>query len=154
MLYIGVIGAGRCDAATGELARAVGREIARRGAVMVCGGLSGVMEEASRGCRENGGVVIGLLPGTERAKANPYVSYALPTGMGEMRNFLVVRCSDVLIAVAGEYGTLSEIAIALKEGKLVIGLQPSFEIPGMEIASSPREAVQRAVEGGSKGLLS
>ncbi|MEW5920700.1 MAG: TIGR00725 family protein [Bacillota bacterium] len=146
MIYIGVVGAGRCDAATGQLARALGREIARSGAILICGGLGGVMEEACRGCRESGGVALGILPGSNRGEANAYVSYALATGMGEMRNFLVVRCSDLLIAVAGEYGTLSEIAIALKEGKRVIALQPSFEIPGMEIASSPREAVLMAIK--------
>ncbi len=147
MKYIGVIGAGRCDAATGRLAREVGREIARIGAVLVCGGLGGVMEEACRGCRDAGGVALGILPGSDRSDANPHVSFALATGMGEMRNFLVVRCSDLIIAVAGEYGTLSEIAIALKEGKRVIALQPSFEIDGMEIASSPRDAMQMAIGG-------
>ena len=144
MKYIGVIGAGRCDAATGRLARELGREIARIGAVLVCGGLGGVMEEACRGCRDAGGVALGILPGSDHSDANPHISFALATGMGEMRNFLVVRCSDLLIAVAGEYGTLSEIGIALKEGKRVIALQPSFAIDGIEIASSPWEAVQMA----------
>lgn len=104
-----------------------------------------MMEEASRGCREAGGVTLGILPGSDRSDANPYISFAMATGLGEMRNFLVVRCSDLLIAVAGEYGTLSEIAIALKEGKRLIALQPSFNIDGLEIASSPREAVQMAL---------
>lgn len=146
MNYIGVIGAGCCDAATGRLAYEVGREIAFSGAILVCGGLGGVMEEACRGCREAGGVALGILPGANRGDANPYISFALATGLGEMRNFLVVRCSDLLIAVAGEYGTLSEIAIALKEGKKVIALKPSFEIDGLELASSPRRAMQMAMQ--------
>lgn len=146
MLYVGVIGAGRCNKATGLLARDVGREIAAAGAVLICGGLGGVMEEASRGCKEEGGVVLGILPGTERSEGNAYLSFALATGMGEMRNFLVVRCSDILIAVAGEYGTLSEMAIALKEGKRVIALNPSFDLAGLEIAASPREAVRKAMK--------
>lgn len=145
MLYVGVIGSGQCDRETGLLAYEVGKELALNGAVVVCGGLGGVMEYACHGCKEAGGVSLGILPGNKRGEANPYVNYVLATGMGEMRNFLVVRCSDVLIAVSGEYGTLSEIAIALKENKKVIALQPSFSLPGLERASSPKEAVQKAL---------
>ena len=153
MNYIGVIGAGRCDIATGQLAREVGREIALSGSVLVCGGLGGVMKEACRGCREAGGIALGILPGLDRNDANPYVSFAFATGMGEMRNFLVVRCSDILIAIAGEYGTLSEIAIALKVGKRVIALRPYYEIDGIEIAPSPQDAVQMAVRSLKNGTI-
>ena len=90
--------------------------------MLVCGGLGGVMEAACRGARERGGITLGILPGLDRAAANPHVSVALPTGLGEARNALVVRAADALIAVGGGYGTLSEIALALKAGKRVIGL--------------------------------
>ena len=146
MVYIGVIGAGECDEQTALLAYEVGKEIALRGAVLVCGGMGGVMEAACHGCQAAGGVSLGLLPGKKRQAANSYVSYALTTGMGEMRNFLVVRCSDVLIAVSGKYGTLSEMAIALKEGKRVIALQPFWQCPGVEVAFSPKEAVSKAIK--------
>ncbi|MGI6308775.1 MAG: TIGR00725 family protein [Dethiobacteria bacterium] len=129
MVYIGVIGAGECDEKTALLAYEVGKEIALSGAILVCGGRGGVMEAACRGCKDFGGVSLGILPGRKRQEANPFVSYVLATGMGEMRNFLVVRCSDVLIAISGKYGTLSEIAIALKEGKSVFALQPFLQWP-------------------------
>lgn len=144
MLYIGVIGAGECGENLAKAAYDVGKGIALGGAVLVCGGKGGVMEAACRGCKEAGGISLGLLPGGNRQEANAYVNYALPTGMGAMRNFLVVRCSDVLIAVSGEYGTFSEIAIALKEGKKVVALHPSWQFPEVEMASSPKEAVDKA----------
>lgn len=147
MVYVGVIGSGSCSPREGLLAYEVGAEIARRGALLVCGGLGGVMEQACRGCMEAGGVTLGILPGTRRKEANPYVSYALTTGMGEMRNFLVVRCSDVLIAVTGGYGTLSEASIALKEGKKVVALQFPFALPDTLRAGSPVEAVEMALQG-------
>ncbi len=146
MVYIGVIGAGECDEQTAALAYEVGKEIALRGAVLVCGGMGGVMEAACQGCKDAGGISLGLLPGKNRQEANSFVSYALATGMGEMRNFLVVRCSDVLIAISGKYGTLSEMAIALKERKRVIALQPFWQCPGAEAAFSPREAVSKALD--------
>jgi uncharacterized protein (TIGR00725 family) len=99
MFYVGVIGSGECNEETGTHAFEVGRDIAFRGGILVCGGLGGVMEQACRGCKDGGGVSIGVLPGSERLDANQYVTYALATGMGEMRNFLVVRLSDVLISV-------------------------------------------------------
>jgi uncharacterized protein (TIGR00725 family) len=105
-----------------ELAAGVGRVLAERGAVLVCGGMSGVMEAACRGAREGGGTAVGILPGLDRADANPHVSIAIPTGLGEARNVLVVRAADVVIALAGEFGTLSEIAFALKTGKPVVGV--------------------------------
>ena len=144
MFYIGVIGAGECDENIAKTAYEVGREIALGGAVLVCGGRGGVMEAACRGCKETGGISLGILPGENRQDANVYVSYVLPTGMGAMRNFLVVRCSDILISISGHYGTLSETAIALKEGKRVIALQPFWQYPEVEMASSPKDAVDRA----------
>jgi uncharacterized protein (TIGR00725 family) len=143
---VAVVGAG--DAVGDQLALAaeVGRLLGERDAVVVCGGLGGVMEAACRGAKEGGGATLGILPGLERSDANAYVDVAVPTGMGEARNALVVRAADALIAVAGGYGTLSEVALALKTGKPVVGLG-SFELDGMEQAGSPAEAVAAALGG-------
>jgi uncharacterized protein (TIGR00725 family) len=117
--YVAVLGPGEASAAEVGAAERVGAELARRGAVVVCGGLGGVMEAACRGAKEAGGSTVGILPGLDREAANPFVDVALPTGLGEARNALVVRAADALIAVGGAYGTLSEIALALKGGKRV-----------------------------------
>jgi uncharacterized protein (TIGR00725 family) len=132
-----VVGAGEGDS---PLAEAVGRELAVRGAVVVCGGLGGVMEAACRGAKEAGGLTVGILPGTDRAAANPFVDVGIPTGLGEARNALVVRAADAVIAVGGGYGTLSEIALALKAGKRVAGLD-SWEIDGVLAVDHPGDAV-------------
>jgi uncharacterized protein (TIGR00725 family) len=105
------------------------------------GGLGGVMEAASRGARKGGGTTIGLLPGADRSAANRYVDIAIPTGLGEARNALVVRAADAVIAIGGAYGTLSEIALALKGGKRVVGLG-TWDIEGVEPAESPEAAVE------------
>jgi uncharacterized protein (TIGR00725 family) len=118
----------------------VGRELAARGAVVVCGGLGGVMEAACRGAKEAGGLTVGILPGTDRAAANAFVDVAIPSGLGEARNALVVRAADALVAVGGGYGTLSEIALALKAGKRVVGLD-SWDIEGVTAAADPAAAV-------------
>lgn len=120
---IAVVGSGHPDTDVEALAEALGREIAKAGLWLVCGGLGGVMEAASRGARDTGGMTIGLLPGTERQEANPYIELPIVTGLGEGRNLLVVRNADAVIAVGGEWGTLSEIALARKIGKPVIGLR-------------------------------
>jgi uncharacterized protein (TIGR00725 family) len=120
--YVAVVGAGRASAGEEHAAEAVGRGLAAAGAVVVCGGLGGVMEAACRGAKAGGGTTVGILPGTRRSDANRYVDVALPTGLGEMRNALVVRAADGLVAVGGEFGTLSEIALALKAGKPVVAL--------------------------------
>jgi len=141
-----VVGAGDAGPEQRESADEVGRLLGERGAVLVCGGLGGVMEAACRGAKEAGGTTLGILPGLDRAQANPYVEVAVPTGLGEARNALVVRAADALIAVGGGYGTLSEIALALKTGKPVVGLA-SFELEGMTQAGSPDEAVRAALAG-------
>jgi uncharacterized protein (TIGR00725 family) len=120
--YIAVVGPGRADPPQLDAAEAVGRALAEAGAIVVCGGLGGVMEAACRGAREAGGITLGLLPGSDRSAANAWVGIAVPTGLGEARNALVVRAADAVVAVAGEYGTLSEIALALKAGKPVVGI--------------------------------
>jgi uncharacterized protein (TIGR00725 family) len=149
---VAVVGAGRADGHVEELAEAVGVAVARAGAVLVCGGLGGVMAAACRGAARAGGTTVGILPGTDRAGANPWLTVALPTGMGELRNGLVVRASDAVVAVGGEYGTLSEIALALKLGRPVVALGSwSLVRPdgvpdgGVVEAGAPEEAVALAV---------
>jgi uncharacterized protein (TIGR00725 family) len=149
--YVAVAGAGTASAEERQAAEDVGRLLAEAGAVLVCGGLGGVMEAAAHGAKSAGGTTIGILPGHDREAANEHVDIAIATGLGEMRNGLVVRSTDALIAVGGEFGTLSEIALALKAGKPVIGLA-TWELardgrPGNPViqASSPQEAVKRAL---------
>ncbi|HUY21653.1 MAG TPA: TIGR00725 family protein [Acidimicrobiales bacterium] len=120
--YVAVVGGGSAPEEQLRQAEAVGRAVADAGAVLVCGGLGGVMEAACRGARAGGGLTVGILPGRDRASANPYVDVAVPTGLGEARNALVVAAADTVVAVAGEFGTLSEIALALVAGTPVVGL--------------------------------
>ncbi len=145
-IFIGVIGAGDCSEQVYELAEKVGERIAQSGAVLVCGGLGGVMEAASKGAKKQGGITIGILPGTEKNRANAYTDFPIVTGLGEGRNLLVVRNSDVLIAFPGEFGTLSEIAFALKLGKPVVGLS-TWNVSGEIIkAGNAQEAVSLALD--------
>jgi uncharacterized protein (TIGR00725 family) len=138
--YIGVVGAGNASPDEERAAEAVGRGLAEAGVILVCGGLGGVMEAACRGAKSGGGTTIGILPGERRNAANPYVDIAIATGIGELRNGLVVRASDGLVAVGGAFGTLSEIALALVAGKPVVALG------GWELARAgePVDAVVRA----------
>src|SRR4051794_35644195 len=141
--YIAVVGAGEATDEQAWLAEEVGAAVARAGAVLVSGGLGGVMEAACRGAKSCRGATVGLLPGDRREDANGWVDVALPTGLGELRNGLVVRAADAVIAVGGGAGTLSEIALALKAGKTVVGLG-SWDIDGMVQAADPADAVTRA----------
>ena len=142
--WIAVCGTGE-GAGDAELAAAeeAGAAIAVAGAVLVCGGLGGVMEAACRGARSKGGLTVGLLPGTDRDEANGWVQLALPTGLGEARNALVVRAADALIAIGGGWGTLSEIALARKAGKPVVGLA-TWELGGAEGAADGIVAAESA----------
>ena len=141
------------DAVEAELAAAeeVGAEVAAAGCGLVCGGLGGVMEAACRGARSRGGLTVGILPGLDREEANGWVRVALPTGLGEARNALVVRGADAVVAVGGGWGTLSEIALALKARLPVVGLdtwEPVLrgEAPeGIVVATEPHEAVAEAL---------
>ncbi len=139
---IGVIGAGSADEKTLTMAETVGRLSASRGAMLVCGGLGGVMEAAARGARAAGGTTIGILPQNETSGANPFIDIPIATGFGEGRNIVIVRTADALIAIGGEYGTLSEIAFALKMGKAVIGLN-TWDIKGVITAKGAEEAVEQ-----------
>ena len=141
---IGVIGASRCSAEVAQLAERVGREIARRGAFLVCGGLGGVMEAAARGAKSQGGITIGILPGDDPEQANPYIDIPIVTGIGFARNIIVVKTSDVVVAVDGSYGTLSEIAYCLNLGVPLVGLS-TWEVDDSIVrAQSPEEAVELA----------
>lgn len=142
--YIAVVGAGVPDVDTDWIAEAVGRALAANGAVLVCGGMTGVMEAACRGAKAGGGTTVGILPTDDRRDANPFVDIAVATGMGEMRNALVVRAADAVIAIRGETGTLSEIAFALKTGTPVVGID-TWEIPGIIALTDPEEAVAEAL---------
>lgn len=157
---IGVIGAATVDESTHRLAREVGQGLGRAGAVLVCGGLGGVMQAASQGAREAGGVVMGILPGNDRRAGNEFLSLAVVTGMGEARNVLVVRSSQAVIAIGGAYGTLSEIAFCLKIGVPVIGLSTwRLEHDGglpepdpIRRVATAEQAVQKALELAEGGL--
>ena len=122
----------------------VGRLLAEHGVTLVCGGRGGAMEAACRGAKEADGLTVGILPGPDRSDANPFVDIVLPTGLGEARNALVVGAADVVIAIGGGYGTLSEIALALKAGKRVIGLG-TWDIEGVVAAEDPEAAVAAAL---------
>jgi uncharacterized protein (TIGR00725 family) len=150
-VHVAVVGSGSAERDELLLAEEVGRLLATRGARVVCGGLGGVMEAACRGAKSAGGTTLGILPGLDRDEANAWVDVAIPTGLGEARNALVVRAADVVIAVGGEFGTLSEIALALKTGTPVVGID-TWELSkhgrsATEIvrAAAPAEAVSRAL---------
>jgi uncharacterized protein (TIGR00725 family) len=151
--YVAVCGGGEPPAQDLERAEAVGRGLAQAGAIVVTGGLGGVMEAASRGAQASEGTVLAIIPGDTHEDANDFASVVVPTGMGEARNALVVRAADALIAIGGEYGTLSEIALALRTGRPVIGLdtwelRPPRRTSGARIARArtPSEAVRLAVD--------
>jgi len=151
-VYIGVIGSGSPSHEAAALAEEVGSAIARAGALLLCGGLGGVMEAACRGAKSAGGTTVAILPGASRRDANPYVDVAIATGMGEMRNALLVRATDALVAVAGEFGTLSEMAFALKTGVPVVGIstwelaRDGHAVDAIDRVDSAREAVETAVK--------
>lgn len=137
--YVAVVGSGSAEPPAAE---AIGAGLAELGCVVVCGGLGGVMAAACRGARSRGGLTVGLLPGHERSDGNAWLSVALPTGMGELRNGLIVRAADVVVAIGGGPGTLSEIGFALKLGRPVVGIE-TFAIDGVEVAAGPEDAIAR-----------
>jgi uncharacterized protein (TIGR00725 family) len=143
--YVAVIGPSEATPEEAARAEALGRLLAERGAVVVCGGLGGVMEAAARGAAAAGGLVLGILPGAQREDANEHVTVAVATGMGEMRNALVVRASDAVIAVGGAYGTLSEIAFALRTGVPVVGIG-TWDLDDVIDAPDADAAVDLALE--------
>ena len=147
MIQVGVIGSSRCDERLYQIAFRVGELLAERGCVVVNGGLGGVMEASAKGAKIKGGIVVGILPGATKDEANPYVDIAIVTNMGHARNIIIAHTCDALIAVGGEYGTISEMAIALKIGKRVVAIEPSTVLPGVKVVSTPEEAVEEALKG-------
>jgi uncharacterized protein (TIGR00725 family) len=137
-LYVGVAGASQPEAVLLGQAELLGRRLAEAGAVVVCGGGSGVMAAVCRGAQAAGGTTLGLLPGLDRADANPHLTVSLPTGLGQGRNLLLVRASDALVAVGGGFGTLSEVALALRTGVPVVGLATwSLSLAGRPVPAFP-----------------
>ena len=149
--YIAVVGASAGTPAELALGEAVGRGLAEAGGVLVCGGMGGVMEAAAGGCVRAGGKTVGILPGDTRIDANPYLTVAVATGMGEARNVVVVRTADAVIAIHGEFGTLSEIALALKMGTPVVGVgtwelsKAGVPVESIVRATTAEEAVRDAL---------
>jgi uncharacterized protein (TIGR00725 family) len=150
-VYVLVVGPDPASPEVAARCEEIGRLLAQEGAIVVTGGLGGAMEAASRGAAEAGGITVGLLPGTSREPANPHLTVAIPTGMGEGRNVLNVRAADAVIAVAGEFGTLSEIAFALKTGVPVVGLgtwelrKAGRVVDAFVRVDTPSEAVREAL---------
>lgn len=142
--YVAVCGAGEAGEDERRAAEEVGRLLARRGAVVLCGGLGGVMDAVARGAAAEGGTVVGILPGDSRAGASPHLALALPTGLGQARNAVIATAADSVIAIGGGWGTLSEIALASRLGRRVVGLQ-TWPVAGVETAASAVEAVERAL---------
>ena len=146
-VLVAVVGGSWCSSEEAEWAATVGRLLAERGAVLLCGGLGGVMEAAARGAKEGGGLTVGLLPGADTAEANPHIDVPIATGMGEMRNALIVRAAHAVIAIGGGWGTLSEIALAQRIKTPVVGLHDAF-MSAMDIprVATPHAAVAWALE--------
>lgn len=148
-VYVGVIGGSyNLSQDVESSAIEMGRLIAKEGWIIICGGRGGVMEAVAKGASQEGGVVIGILPGPSREEGNPYLTYAIPTALGHFRNFIIAQASDILIAFEGEYGTLSEVAIGLRLEKPIISLAGwelkgrNFKAKGIYEASSPEEAIK------------
>lgn len=143
---IAIIGGGECSPQQAELIAETAKKVAKNGGNIVCGGLGGTMEAAARGVREGGGLAIGILPGSSKSEANSFIDVALPTGIGEARNVLIVRAADAIIAFEGKYGTLSEISFAMVSGKPVIAVSAWKDIPEIIQVESPDEAARVALQ--------
>ena len=144
-LNVAVIGGYSCSKKIYAAAKELGSLIAKEDWTLICGGLSGVMEAACLGAKKEGGLTVGILPGISTREANKYVDVRIPTGLGYARNILVVRSSEVIIAIDGKYGTLSEIAFALSEGKAVIGIG-TWNIKGIIKVKTPKAAIKKVKE--------
>lgn len=144
-LIVAVVGGHACGAKVEQIATKLGELLAKVGVILVTGGLKGVMEAVSRGAKNGGGLTVGILPSEDKNAANPYIDIPIPTGLGYTRNTIVAGCADAVIALPGEYGTLSEIAFALNMKKPVIGLG-SWAIPGVLEVKTAEEAVAKVLE--------
>lgn len=159
-MIIGVIGSGFCSPEMAKIAEEVGKLVAEKKAMLICGGVKGVMESACKGAKQAGGITIGIIPGFSKKEANSYVDIPIVTGMDQGRNIIIIRSSDAVIAVGGGYGTLSEIAFALKLNIPVVGIKTwvlskdgTKEIKDLIIAETPQDAVEKAIKlaGGKVG---
>ncbi len=142
MLNVGIIGGVKCSKQAYEAAEDLGRRIASKGWIVICGGGPGIMEAVCKGAKQNNGITVGILPWVDSRQANSYLDIRIPTGLGYARNFLIVRASDVLVAVDGKYGTLSELSFALCEGKKVLGLN-TWPVKGVVKVKTPEQAVRK-----------
>ncbi|MCB2202100.1 TIGR00725 family protein [bacterium] len=149
---VAVVGAGKCSRKLRDKAAEAGRYIAEHGGVVVCGGLGGIMEGAARGAKEAGGTTIGILPSSERSDANEFIDFAIPTGFGEARNFLVIRTADAVVAFPGKYGTLTEMAFALQAGKPIVSVNAWTLSDEIVSVDDPIEAARMAMEMAKKNL--
>lgn len=140
-ISVAVIGASAADKGTADIAYDTGFRIAKEGWTLICGGLGGVMEHVSKGAFDAGGQTVGILPGYAHDDANEYIKLPIPTGLGHARNAVIASSANGIIAIGGEYGTLSEIALGLKMGKPVVGLSINFDIKGVLHARTPEEAI-------------
>jgi len=141
-LNVAVVGGYECSKKHYKIAQTLGELIAKEGWILVCGGRTGVMEAAAKGAKEKGGLTVGILPSFDAKDANPYIDVKIPTGLGYARNIFVVRAADIIVAVNGKYGTLSEVAFAFNEEKTVIGID-TWDIPGVIKVKTPQEAVAK-----------
>ena len=140
-MIIGVIGGSECNSETRKTAYEVGKRIAERGDILISGGLGGVMEHSSRGAKEAGGMTIGILPGKTKGDANRFIDIPIVTNMSHARNAIIVRSADILIAINGKYGTLSEIGLALASDKKIIGIN-TWDIDGVKHVNSVDDAIE------------
>ncbi|TYC64475.1 TIGR00725 family protein [Rhodobacterales bacterium] len=143
---VGVIGPREANEAQLDAAREVGAALADLGLTMICGGKSGVMTAAAEGCLKAGGLSVGLVPDHEWRAANPYIALPIATGLSEARNMIIAKSSEVLVAIGGSYGTLSEIAYGLHFSKPVIGLCGAARVEGVEMVASPSDAIDRVAD--------
>ncbi len=139
--FVGVIGASECDATLAQRAYEIGQGIARLGAILVSGGLGGVMAAACQGAKQEGGLTVGILPGTQRGEGNRFIDIEIVTGLLEARNLIIIRTADTVVAIGGSYGTLSEIGFALRMNKTVVGFE-TWDIPGVVKASTVQETLE------------
>jgi len=139
-MNIAIVGGHKCSKKIYQIAEEVGSLIAEQGWILVCGGRTGVMEAACKGAKKQGGLTVGILPSSNGKDANKYVDVKIPTGLGYARNILVVRAADAVVAIDGEYGTLSEIAFAFNEAKPIVGID-TWEIEGIKKVKSAKEAI-------------
>ena len=151
MMQVGVIGSGKCYDDVCDVAFRFGQLLAERGVIIINGGLGGVMEAVSRGAKSRNGFVVGIIPSKDRKDANEYCDVVIATNMGHARNMIIVHSSDVLIAIGGGFGTLSEMAIALKEGKKVVAYKPPVLLEGIILAESAEDAVKKALGDRNEG---